>query len=92
MLSRDDLFRALRHGDKQTSVGKIVRLDCPIASQTELLGGVFRRMQEEGCSALPVVADNQLVGSITLENIGELVMLSQSRQRLPGTSPGDAVV
>ena len=83
MLSRDDLIRAFQVGDKQAAVGSIMRRNCPIVSDLDLLEAVFRQMQEEGCSSLPVVSDNRLVGLITLENIGELVLLSQAGERLP---------
>jgi len=86
MLSRDDLIRAFQVGDKRALVCSIMRRDCPIVTERDLLDVVFRRMQEEGCSSLPVVSDNRLVGIITLENIGELVLLSQASERLPSNS------
>ena len=76
-------------GDKQASVGKIMRRNCPIVSDLDLLEAVFRQMQEEGCSSLPVVSDNRLVGLITLENIGELVLLSPDGERLHSKSSSE---
>jgi CBS domain-containing protein len=56
-----------------------------------MLEGVFRRMQENGCPAVPVVeADGSLVGMVTLENVGELAMvqaaLSGARARGAGAA------
>ena len=89
MLSRDDLIRAFQVGDKQAAVGSIMRRNFPIVSDLDLLEAVFRQMQEEGCSSLPVVSDKRLVGLITLENIGELVLLSSDRERLQSKSSSE---
>jgi predicted transcriptional regulator len=38
-------------------------------------------MRDSGCSALPVVHDERLVGLITLENVGELMMINSALNR-----------
>ena len=56
-----------------------------------MLEAVFRRMQENGCPAVPVIeADGSLVGLVTLENVGELAMVQAAlggrRSRGPGAA------
>jgi predicted transcriptional regulator len=41
----------------------------------------FSRMQQCKCSTLPVVREGQLVGVLTLENIGEWVMVQTALER-----------
>ena len=80
MLVRDDLFKALQAQSDMTLVADVMRRDCPVVSQNEMLEAVFRRMQEQSCSSLPVVNGERLVGLITLENIGELMILRKASQ------------
>src|SRR5262249_19537128 len=80
MLVRDDLFKALQSQSDTASVESVMRRDCPIVSQNDMLETVFRRMQEQGCSSLPVVSGDRLVGIITLENVGEMMILRRPRQ------------
>ncbi len=35
-------------------------------------------MREAGCSTLPVVHNGHLVGMLTLENVGELIMINSA--------------
>jgi len=85
MLVRDDLFKALQSQTDTASVESVMRRDCPIVSQNDILETVFRRMQEQGCSSLPVVSGERLVGIVTLENVGELMILRQARQHTQKT-------
>src|SRR5436190_21445778 len=81
MLVRDDLFKALQAQSDTALVADVMRRNCPVVSQNEMLEAVFRRMQEQGCSSLPVVYGERLVGLVTLENIGEMMILRQARER-----------
>jgi predicted transcriptional regulator len=78
MLKHDDLIQAILSGQQQETVGSVMRRNCPIVSDQELLESVFRRMEENGCYALSVVGNDRLVGLTTLENIGELLTLRRS--------------
>jgi predicted transcriptional regulator len=91
MLRREDLFRALREQDHHSLVGSVMTRDCPTVSENEMLEAVFRRMQHDGCSSLPVVSGDRVVGLITLENIGEMLMIRQARGGL-ASPQGDALV
>jgi predicted transcriptional regulator len=59
--------------------------ECTVLKESDSLDLAFEKMQQSACSTLPVVRDGQLVGLLTLENVGEWVMvrsaLSESGER-----------
>jgi Zn-dependent protease len=76
ILTRADLLTALAGGRTDQRVGEVARRACGVAHPREMLGDVFRRMQESRCPAVPVLeSDGSLVGMVTLENVGELAMV-----------------
>jgi Zn-dependent protease/predicted transcriptional regulator len=81
LLRRGDVIAALANGGAGR-VGDVMHSDCGSVEDTEMLASTFQRMREGGCSALPVTHDGRLVGLITLENVGELMMINSAlRQR-----------
>jgi Zn-dependent protease/CBS domain-containing protein len=91
ILTRGDLLRALASGRTDRPVHEIARTSCGTAHPRELLDAVFMRMQETGCPAVPVVAeDGTLVGMVTLENVGELAMVQAALSRSRSGRPGPA--
>jgi stage IV sporulation protein FB len=85
ILTRADLLTSLASGRTDRSVGEVAKRSCGTAHPREMLEGVFRRMQENGCPAVPVIdADGSLVGMVTLENVGELAMVQGARARGAG--------
>ncbi len=83
VLTRAGLMRGLAaHGLEGRVVDAMVR-DVPGVQADERLEDVLPRLREGGASAAPVYADSRLVGLLTMENIGELMMirsaLSQGR-------------
>lgn len=73
VLTRADLLTALAGGDTSRPVRDVLRRNCGVAHPLELLEPVFRRMEESGCPSIPVVDDGgQVVGMLTLENVGEM--------------------
>jgi len=92
ILTRTDLLKALAEGRTDRPVGDATRRNCGTAHPRDLLEDVFRRMEEGGCPAIPVVGDDgEIVGMVTLENVGELAMvraaLDRGRARDPGAPP-----
>ena len=76
ILTRADLLNALASGRLDQRVDEVARTNCGVAHPREMLDGVFQRMQESGCPALPIVeTDGTIVGMLTLENVGEFSMV-----------------
>jgi CBS domain-containing protein len=76
ILTRDTLIKALREGTLETPARQVVQQRLTTVHVRTPLEQVFSRMQEGNVSALPVVDDNgNFLGLITLENIGEMMMV-----------------
>lgn len=80
VLTRDDLIAALKRHGPQVPVVEVMRRDLPVVYAYEPFEEAFRRMEECGCPALPVVdASGRFVGLITPENVGELMLVQSLR-------------
>jgi Mg/Co/Ni transporter MgtE len=72
MLTRDEMIRALRERGPDTPVREVMR--------TDILAEALRPMQEKKLPAAGVVdREGQLIGYITPENVGELMMVQAAR-------------
>ena len=76
MLTRDDMIRALQTLGPDTRVEDVMRHDVPVVAENASLQDAFETMQESDSPALPVVdSRRRLVGILTVENVGELMMI-----------------
>lgn len=87
-LYRRDLLEALSGTDRQRLVRDVMKPVCRPAHEGDMLETIFHWMNESGCSMVPVVRDNQLIGILTLENVGELLMVQSARGKTKATAPG----
>lgn len=78
ILRRNDLVQALARGQKQASVGDVMCRKCQVVTGSDPLAQTLERMSQESCPTLAVVEGHGLVGLLTLENIGELVMVKSA--------------
>ena len=81
VLTRADLLRALQGGDVTRAVGEIVNPEALFADSGEPLEGAVQRMREHNLSALAVRTEGRLVGLLTLENIGDLLLVQDAIRR-----------
>lgn len=87
VLTRKRLLQALAEGDERSMrVQHVMEPPCESAVVGEMLDAAFRRMQEAGCTLMPVTQHGLLVGVISTENVGELVMITSSLRQREGTS------
>lgn len=84
VLTRKNLMRALAQSGPEAPLGDFISRDCFTVADTAMLDEAFQRMRESGCSTIPVMRGGQLVGLLTLENVGELMMIETALQRAPG--------
>ena len=49
--------------------------NCLVTTEDDELHGVLSRMREAKCQSVPVLRGDTLVGLLTLENVGELLMI-----------------
>jgi Zn-dependent protease len=84
ILTRQDLLTALARLPQDTPVSEVMQRDFRQVDESETLESAFTRLQECACHTMPVTSNGRLVGLLTLENVGEFVMiqtaLSASRQ------------
>ena len=75
ILTRIDLLLALAEFGQDHPVTAAMRSGFLIAESTEMLKTIFERLRPDDCHTLPVVHNSLLVGLITMDNLGEYVLL-----------------
>jgi Zn-dependent protease len=81
VLTRAGLMRGLAAHGLDGRVVEAMDRDLPVVQADDLLEEVLPGLRETGCSAAPVYAGGQLVGLLTMENIGELMMIRSALNR-----------
>jgi Zn-dependent protease/predicted transcriptional regulator len=84
MLDRDGLVRALQKEGPDAPVGRAVRVDVEPVEASWPLERALQVMQAGRHSSIPVILRGQLIGLLTLENVSELLMVQEARQRHAG--------
>jgi Zn-dependent protease len=86
MLSRADLLAGLRREGADAPIGRLVRTDVEPIELSMPLDAALVRMRAARLNAMPVMARGRLVGLLTIENIGELLLVQEARQRHSGVA------
>jgi Zn-dependent protease/CBS domain-containing protein len=82
VLTRNDLIAALTRGGPDQPVTAVMRTDLPLISYRMPFEDAFQRMQESRSPVLPVTDDHgRLIGLITPENVGEMMMIHSALAR-----------
>lgn len=79
MLQRKDLLENLANHGREANVADLVSKQCPVADHRDPLSEAIREMQEQGCASAAVFASGRLAGVLTLENVGEFMMVQSAR-------------
>lgn len=80
VLTRDAMIQALRSDGPDTPVIEVMQRDVPVVHARDSFSEALKRLQENQLPALGVVdASGRLVGMITPENVGEIMMLHAAR-------------
>jgi Zn-dependent protease/CBS domain-containing protein len=74
MLTRQRLIGALASHGREAAVGPLME-ECPTATPDEPLEPVLTRLHGTNSRTVAVVDDGRLVGLLTLDNVGELLMV-----------------
>lgn len=78
ILTRQQLIVSLQQQGPNTPVGQVMERAFESADSAEMLETVASRMQECSCHTVPVTRAGQLVGLITMDNIGEFLMIQSA--------------
>jgi Zn-dependent protease/CBS domain-containing protein len=87
LLGRGDLIRALKQFGPDARVADVMTTKVPTVNQRRRLEDALRLLQEKAAPAVAVVdAEGRLVGLVTSETVGEMMMLHESMPK--GTTWG----
>ncbi len=75
VLTRGDLLVALAQQGQQSQVKDVMRRDFQTVDSSEMLETAFTRLQSCECHTLPVERNGRLVGLLTMDNVGEFIMI-----------------
>ena len=75
ILTRSDLLAALARKELHAPVGSVMRRDFDIADPSEMIDRVLQRLQDRDCHTVPVVRNGDLIGLVTMDNVGEFVSI-----------------
>ena len=82
LLGRQDIIKALKEVGPQAAIGDVMNQQVPTISNRRYLDEAFRMLQEKSVPAVGVVdAGDRLVGLITSETIGEMLMVREAMPR-----------
>lgn len=86
LIRRKQLIEALSTYERDTPVREVAERRFFTTAPGAPLDEVFQQMNAENCTTVPVEENGRLVGLLTLENVGELIMVSSALQKR-GMSP-----
>ena len=81
ILTRADLVKGLTRSGRSGIVADTMKRDCPTAEASEMLETVLARVQRQDCHTVPVVDGSALVGLVTMDNIGEFIMVHAAEMK-----------
>jgi Zn-dependent protease len=94
VLTRADLLVALAQHGQGPPVSDVMRRDFQTADAAEMLDAVFARLQECPCHTLPVLQNARLKGLLTMDNLGEFMMIQSAlgKARAAGIQGGEQIL
>ena len=75
VLTKTDLLKSLSERGPDERVQNVMQRQFETASPADMLDSVFTKLQACECHTVPVVHDSEVVGILTMENIGEFLAL-----------------
>jgi len=75
ILTREDLVRAIARGGTGLLVRDAMRRDFRSVDSHDMLEQAVQMLRRSGCRSLPVEHNGELVGMLTLESVGEFIMI-----------------
>jgi Zn-dependent protease/CBS domain-containing protein len=78
VLTRNDLLLALAKRGQDTPVTEVMQREFQVVDSAEMLETAFQRLQACACHTLPVVRNGELAGLVTMDNVGEFMMIQSA--------------
>jgi Zn-dependent protease len=86
ILTRNDLLKALTAAGRHAPVADTMRRECATADASEMLESALARIQGRDCRTVPVTERGALVGLVTMDNVGEFLMIQAAEQKRPAVA------
>lgn len=84
ILTRHDLLVGLTQRGQQTPVSESMQREFATVEASDMLEVAFQRLQSCQCYTLPVLRRGELVGLVTMDNVGEFVAIQTAIQTKTG--------
>jgi Zn-dependent protease/CBS domain-containing protein len=78
VLTRADIIKGLAESGGDTPIDRVMRRKFVIVDPSEMLESALHKMRAHGVTSLLVLKNGQVLGMLTPENIGELVMMQSA--------------
>ena len=89
LLTRNDLIRALKQLGPDARVSEAMTATIPTVGHRRCLEDAFRLLQEKSTPAVGVVdSDGRLIGLVTSETVGEMLMVHEALPRCSASAHG----
>jgi Zn-dependent protease len=89
ILTRKDLITGLAQKGENASVSEVMNREFQPADASDMLDSVLARLEGAELGTMPVTRNGQLVGLLTAENIGELVMIKSALKARRQSAPAE---
>ena len=82
IITRKEILSAAHSPDRYTNVRDLMKTDVPtISPDADLFADGYRILQESGLRAIPVVENGELVGMLTIDDVGQASLLRDLRKQ-----------
>lgn len=78
VLTRSNLLKALTQQGPETPVGDVMQREFEVFDSYDMLESAFTRLQACQCQTAPVTHEGKLVGLLTMDNVGEFLMIQSA--------------
>jgi len=85
VLLRSDVLKALAQRASDWRVRDLMRREFEVVDAADMLDTALARLQSCNCHTLPVTSRGALVGLLTMENVGEFLLIQSALGRSPQT-------
>ncbi|MFH1981523.1 MAG: site-2 protease family protein [Pseudomonadota bacterium] len=75
VLTQTDLIKALSNGGSRATVASVLRKDFVAVDYYDMLDAAFEKLNTCECHTLPVTHNGELVGLVTMDNLGEYMRI-----------------
>jgi Zn-dependent protease/CBS domain-containing protein len=87
MITRDEIMTAAHSPQRYSSVRELMKANVPtISSKADLFEDGLRILQQSGLRALPVTENGELVGMLTIEDVGHASLLGPLPRKTGATA------